>query len=178
MSGRETSEWRGNIPTDEFKFPGGSPLYAKATTQGTTASPFLSAVPNGVGHTRHHSFTPPSTGQLVSTGSRRTRSNSLRNSSFASGTFAPQFIKSEKGLQGRNQHVNHIEGENDFSGKRYVWLKDHEKTFVQGWVIQELMGGRILVQCDDGSVCSVCGRIKGFLLTSISAERSRCGECR
>lgn len=45
-----------------------------------------------------------------------------------------------------------IEGENDFSGKRYVWLKDPHVAFVKGWVVEELEGGRLLVQCDDGSV--------------------------
>jgi len=48
--------------------------------------------------------------------------------------------------------VKGIEGENDFSGKRYVWLKDPQTAFVKGWVVEELGGNRILVQCDDGSV--------------------------
>ena len=49
--------------------------------------------------------------------------------------------------------VKGIEGENDFSGKRYVWLKDPQQAFVKGWVVEELGRNRILVQCDDGSVC-------------------------
>lgn len=48
--------------------------------------------------------------------------------------------------------VRGIEGENDFSGKRYVWLKDPQTAFVKGWVVEEFGGGRLLVQCDDGSV--------------------------
>lgn len=44
-----------------------------------------------------------------------------------------------------------IEGENDFSGKRYVWLKDPDKAFVRGWVVEELPAGQLLVQCDDDS---------------------------
>lgn len=44
-----------------------------------------------------------------------------------------------------------IEGENDFSGKRYVWLRDPKTAFVRGCVIEELDGGRLLVQCDDGT---------------------------
>ena len=48
--------------------------------------------------------------------------------------------------------VRGIEGENDFSGKRYVWLRDPKLAFVKGWVVEELEGGHILVQCDDGSV--------------------------
>jgi myosin protein heavy chain len=48
--------------------------------------------------------------------------------------------------------IKGIEGENDFSGKRYVWLKDPQTAFVKGWVVEELGSGQILVQCDDGSV--------------------------
>lgn len=48
--------------------------------------------------------------------------------------------------------VRGIEGENDFSGKRYVWLKDPQAAFVKGWVVEELENNKILVQCDDGSV--------------------------
>lgn len=52
----------------------------------------------------------------------------------------------------RSDTVRGIEGENDFSGKRYVWLKDPQAAFVKGWVVEELGSGRILVQCDDGTV--------------------------
>ena len=48
--------------------------------------------------------------------------------------------------------IKGIEGENDFSGKRYVWLKDSQAAFVKGWVVEELADGQLLVQCDDGSV--------------------------
>jgi myosin heavy chain 9/10/11/14 len=48
--------------------------------------------------------------------------------------------------------VKGIEGENDFSGKKYVWLKDPQSAFVKGWIVEELGSNRILVQCDDGSV--------------------------
>ncbi|KAL2261572.1 hypothetical protein VTK26DRAFT_3858 [Humicola hyalothermophila] len=47
--------------------------------------------------------------------------------------------------------VKGIEGENDFSGKKYVWLKDPQTAFVKGWVVEELDGNKLLVQCDDGS---------------------------
>jgi len=49
--------------------------------------------------------------------------------------------------------VKSIEGENDFSGKRYVWLKDPQSAFVKGWIVEDLGNNQILVQCDDGSVC-------------------------
>ena len=45
-----------------------------------------------------------------------------------------------------------IEGENDFSGKRYVWLKDPKQAFVKGWVVEELDESTLRVQCDDGNV--------------------------
>jgi hypothetical protein len=34
-----------------------------------------------------------------------------------------------------------------------VWLKDADNAFVKGWVVEDLPGGRLQVQCDDGSVC-------------------------
>lgn len=47
--------------------------------------------------------------------------------------------------------ISAIEGENDFSGKRYVWVKDPEKAFVRGWIIEELPGKKVLVQFENGS---------------------------
>jgi myosin heavy chain 9/10/11/14 len=85
------------------------------------------------------------------TNSVRKRSNSYRGSSPATGTFAPTFIKSEE-MQKPMPTVNGIEGENDFSGKRYVWLKDPATAFVKGWVVEELDAGKLRIQCDDGSV--------------------------
>lgn len=67
-----------------------------------------------------------------------------------SNTFAPSFIKSEE-LRRKPETVQGIEGENDFSGKRYVWLKDPQTAFVKGWVVEERENNMILVQCDDGS---------------------------
>lgn len=68
-----------------------------------------------------------------------------------SNTFAPSFIKTDEVRRGSDT-VDGIEGENDFSGKRYVWLKDPQTAFVKGWIVEDLGGNRILVQCDDGSV--------------------------
>ena len=65
-----------------------------------------------------------------------------------SGTFAPQFIKSDKFEANRRGDVD---GEIDVSGKRHVWLDDTEKTFVRGWVVEEQEERSLLVQCDDGS---------------------------
>ena len=71
-----------------------------------------------------------------------------------SNTFAPKFIKAEE-AHNDAEPVKGIEGENDFSGKRYVWIKDAQRAFVKGWVIEELEGSTLLVQCEDGSVSQV-----------------------
>lgn len=99
------------------------------------------------GHIRNSSVSqvsPP-----LSLGGNRERSDSAKNST--SGTFAPSFIKSEELRRGADQ-IRGIEGENDFSGNKYVWLRDPEKAFVRGLVLEELEGGRLLVQSDDGDV--------------------------
>jgi myosin protein heavy chain len=110
--------------------------------------------PSALGHARHQSFSPLTAAQQMPSrsDSTRKRSNSYRSGSPATGTFAPTFIKSEE-MQKPMPTINNIEGENDFSGKRYVWLRDAETTFVKGWVVEELDNGHLVVQCDDNSVC-------------------------
>ncbi|KAK2807657.1 hypothetical protein FQN51_000094 [Onygenales sp. PD_10] len=100
------------------------------------------------GHSRNAPYSPINLGALSPSHGRQ-RSNS-RNSIASSNTFAPQFIKSEELRRGADQ-IRGIEGDNDFSGKRYVWLRDTEKAFVRGMVVEEMDGGHLLVQCDDGS---------------------------
>lgn len=87
---------------------------------------------------------------VTSNGSRHHRESS-KSATPNSTTFAPSFIKTED-LRRSIDVVKGIEGENDFSGKRYVWLRDPQLAFVKGWVVEELEESRILVQCDDGSV--------------------------
>lgn len=100
-----------------------------------------------MGHARNQSLSQVNSAPLGRSDSARFRSNSTRNTTPA-GTFAPPFIAdpSEDAPE-----VRGIEGENDFSGKRYVWLRDPKTAFVRGWVVEELQGGRFLVQCDDGT---------------------------
>lgn len=83
--------------------------------------------------------------------SGRSRGHSKGHNTPTSTTFAPRFIKDEEEQQSGHEQVRGIEGENDFSGKRYVWLKDPELAFVRGWVVEE-NDGFLVVQCDDGSV--------------------------
>lgn len=80
----------------------------------------------------------------------RYRSNS-KSGTPTSNTFAPSFIKTDEVRRGP-ETVKGIEGENDFSGRRYVWLKDPQTAFVKGWIVEDLGNNEILVQCDDGSV--------------------------
>ena len=88
-----------------------------------------------------------------------------REGTPASGTFAPSFINTEEMKNRSIDVVRGIEGENDFSGKRYVWVKDTQAAFVKGWIVEELDQNRILVQCDDGSVSS--NRLICMLLTAM-----------
>ena len=99
----------------------------------------------------------------------RNRSNSARNN-VSSGTFAPGFIKSEELRRGADQ-IRGLEGDNDFSGNKYVWLQDDEKAFVRGLVVEEMEGGRLLVQSDDGDVLTLSFLNRIGLLTYITATR-------
>ncbi|TVY33827.1 Myosin type-2 heavy chain [Lachnellula subtilissima] len=102
-------------------------------------------------HSRHQSYSalagvvsPPN-----QNGGKQFLSNS-RGGGSTSNTFAPSFIKTDD-VRHAPEPVQGIEGENDFSGKRYVWLKDPQAAFVKGWIVEELGDNHILVQCDDGS---------------------------
>ncbi|KIW71224.1 hypothetical protein PV04_03413 [Phialophora macrospora] len=78
------------------------------------------------------------------------RNNSLQRQASTSNTFAPKFIKSEE-MRKSEDRISAIEGENDFSGKRYVWVKDPERAFVRGWITEDLPGNKVAVQFDNGS---------------------------
>ncbi|KAK2748895.1 hypothetical protein FQN57_007178 [Myotisia sp. PD_48] len=100
------------------------------------------------GHSRASSLAPLTSTSIFPAQGRQ-RSNSARNNAPVSGTFAPQFIKSEELQRGADQ-IRGQEGDNDFSGKRYVWLKDPEKAFIRGTVSGETEDGLLIVQCDEG----------------------------
>ena len=86
-----------------------------------------------------------------------------------SGTFAPSFIKSGA-LQKVADESRPPEGENDFSGKKYVWIKDSEKTFLRAWIVDELDAGKLLVQSDDGSVSTCLKHIKLTLADPLASN--------
>ena len=102
-------------------------------------------------HSRNQSFSPHSASNLLSIQNARPRSISNRSSNQISNTFAPSFIKASE-LQEDNDRVGGIEGENDFSGKRYVWLRDPQTAFAKGWIVEEYENGTLLVQFEGGNV--------------------------
>lgn len=71
----------------------------------------------------------------------------------SSATFAPPFIHPDKITKDMGV-LSITDGENDLSGKRYVWVKDSDRTFVRGWILQEHADSTISVQCEDDTVGS------------------------
>ncbi|KAI9814332.1 MAG: hypothetical protein M1832_005912 [Thelocarpon impressellum] len=143
--------WRSSPFARETPSPSrGSPTPASSRPKSAIFSSPLSAAPSP-GHARNQSLSSLTSG-LPPPGGRagRPRGASRGHSTPTSNTFAPQFIKGEDQPRGHDL-VRGIEGENDFSGKRYVWLKDPDLAFMRGWVVEETPEGRLLVQCDDGS---------------------------
>nr|POF06927.1 myosin type-2 heavy chain 1 [Quercus suber] len=138
--------WRSNPSgrIEDSPSPGPAPGHARSKSS-VLQTPLSSPLPPN--HIRDRSLQDVIPGLARS--DSRFRSGSVRHSTPV-GTFAPQFIKQETSEAGE-ERVRGIEGENDFSGKRYVWLRDLEKAFVRGWVIEELPGSMFKVQCDDGS---------------------------
>ncbi|EXJ79851.1 myosin heavy chain [Capronia epimyces CBS 606.96] len=99
---------------------------------------------------RQQSYSPSSLTSIPS----HVRTHSLQRQASTSSTFAPKFIKSEE-LRKSDDRISAIEGENDFSGRRYVWVKDPEKAFVRGWITQDLPGDKVLVQFESGAQVEV-----------------------
>lgn len=129
-----------------------SPSAAAGVPNGRPKSMVVSSPlsnPTSPTHTRSISSLAGALTSTVNTSSH-TRSHS-KNGINVSSTFAPAFINTDE-MRKPTDVVKGIEGENDFSGKRYVWLKDPEVAFVKGWIVDDLPDNRILVQCDDGTV--------------------------
>lgn len=102
-------------------------------------------------HSGNQAFSPLSGSSLTTVQNTRPRSISNRSWNQTSNTFAPSFIKTAE-LHEDDKRLGGFEGENDFSGKRYVWLRDAQSAFLKGWIVEDYNDGRLLVQCDDGSV--------------------------
>lgn len=131
-------------------------LYKNSGNDGSSPRPQSAILPTHsfdiAAHTQEQSFSNLNTHSLGNGSSSHSRNNSeSKNGLTRSSTFEPSFIKQED-MAARRGAVSNIEGENDFSGKRYVWVKDPTTAFIKGWVVEELDGGLLLVQCGDGSV--------------------------
>ncbi|KAK4697935.1 hypothetical protein P7C71_g223, partial [Lecanoromycetidae sp. Uapishka_2] len=148
MTASGGARWRNN-PFDRGS-PSPSPGPSAPQTRPKSSVFTSPSGTNPAAHSRNQSFSPLSGLDYVPLQPTRSRANSNRTSQQSSNTFAPKFIKTEESQRGGDK-VGGIEGENDFSGKRYVWLRDPQSAFVKGWVVEELEGGRLLVQCEDGS---------------------------
>ncbi|KIV91171.1 hypothetical protein PV10_05740 [Exophiala mesophila] len=122
-----------------------SPVSPSRTTKSLL---FGSPAPTSpIRHERQQSYSPSTS---MSSVPAHVRTNSLQRQSSTSSTFAPKFIKSEE-MKQSEERISAIEGENDFSGKRYVWVKDLEKAFVRGWITEDLPHDRVIVQFDSGA---------------------------
>ena len=149
-TGTGSARWRKNpferaypSPSPVIPAPSARPKPAVITSPSSTGHPSA--------HNRNQSFSPPSGSSFAPLQLAMQRSNSTRTIHPSSNTFAPKFIKTEESQRAHDK-IGGIEGENDFSGKRYVWLRDPQSAFVRGWVVEELPGGRLRVQYDDESV--------------------------
>ena len=144
------SQARSNPFARSSQSPSPAPLKTRPKSELIT-SPRSTISPSS--HARNSSFTSSGDIHCAPTNKYRPRTGSIRNNSQPTSTFAPQFIKTEESSR-RHERVAGIEGENDFSGKRYVWLRDPDLAFVKGWIVEELGQDRLLVQCEDGNVQS------------------------
>ncbi|KAL5596575.1 hypothetical protein BROUX41_006800 [Berkeleyomyces rouxiae] len=154
-SSRATTPSGSNASTPTREHDEEAASIAQATPPATSThqqAPSPASAPRPKLESRSQSFGASFGSPLVPANSvpRHSRGES-RNASRLSNTFAPSFIQSEELKRTESETVDKIEGENDFSGKRYVWLRDATKAFVKGWVVEELEANRILVQCEDGT---------------------------
>lgn len=144
------SRWRNNPFDRHSQSPSTSPMVSSPRPKSSVfASPHAS--PSAIAHNRNQSFSAFGVSGLSPASTVRERSNSSRSGNAACSTFAPQFIKNTE-LRREDERVSRIEGENDFSGRRYVWLQDPKLAFVKGWVVEEVADSQMVVQCEDGSV--------------------------
>jgi myosin heavy chain 9/10/11/14 len=134
---------RTNSPSPSPSNSGGRPKSAVFT------SPL--SVPQNPTHSRHQSYSPVTTILTPTVDATPRHQPSSKMATPTSNTFAPSFIGTEE-MKRSPEKLNGIDGENDFSGKRYVWIRDPATAFVKGWIVEELGGNQILVQCEDGSV--------------------------
>ena len=146
MQAQSGPRWR-NSP---FGKDSGTPSPGPPPGHARSKSSIMQSPVSPSAHSRNQSLSDLGMSGLGRSDSQRLRAGSLRNNT-PGGTFAPRFIKTE-GLDGAEERIRGIEGENDMTGKKYVWLKDAEKAFVKGEVIEELQNGTLRIQCDGGRI--------------------------
>ncbi|EQL03339.1 myosin type II heavy chain [Ophiocordyceps sinensis CO18] len=150
-----SSAQRRNNPFSRTASPASPPTSASRPRSILASSPVpLPGAPSPAPHSRSQSNSSFGAAAIVLGGASRHFRSDSRNGAPTSSTFAPSFIKVEEMARSADA-VDGIEGENDFSGKRYVWLKDPQTAFVKGWVVDELEDNRIRVQTDDGTQLEV-----------------------
>ena len=64
----------------------------------------------------------------------------------STGTFTPKFIHSLNAKE--NWQADSARDLAEFSGKRWVWLRDDQFAFVKGWVVED-NGATLTVRCDN-----------------------------
>jgi len=78
--------------------------------------------------------------------SKHSRTESL--SSGSTGTFTPKFINDLAIAQANSNTSDSARDLAEFSGKRWVWVKDEKLAFVKGWVTED-NGDTLQVRCDN-----------------------------
>ena len=68
----------------------------------------------------------------------------------STGTFTQRFINTLVNVKD-TRSTDSARDLAEFSGKRWVWLKDDQQAFVKGWVTEE-NGSTLHVRCDNESV--------------------------
>src|SRR5271163_4808715 len=67
-------------------------------------------------------------------------------------TFSPKFVNSLASKDRASSHSSDSARDlAEFSGKRWVWLKDDKQAFVKGWVVSENTS-QLTVRCDNENV--------------------------
>lgn len=116
-------------PSRTFGAVGHKPFTPRQPTPSSPQTPSNATTTNGANGFKGHNKTASSAG----------RSNT---------TFAPSFIKKTE-VTSPTVTSHGLEG-TDFSGKRWVWVKDPERAFVKGYVDKE-EDEILVIICEDGT---------------------------
>src|SRR5438046_389230 len=118
MATPQGASWRNNPFSRNSMSPSPAPARPKSAIVSSPLS--TSSTPT---HGRNQSASSTVTAFASSNSRSSHPTTNSRGGTPTSNTFAPRFIKDEDLRSGQEQ-VKGMEGENDFSGKRYVWVND------------------------------------------------------